>query len=230
MNRIGGNQGRIFLGILIIIIGLLFLLANLGKLDIGEIFSTYWPLILIFIGLWHLVAHDFRDTGFGIILIVIGAFFMLVNWNIFGGSVWHYFWPLLIIGAGFWIIFKRGFRHHEGEVPSVKAKDLDSFTIFSGMKRRFDAEEFRGGKATVLFGGIELDFSQAKLAEDKATIELTAVFGGIDIWVPNDWKVVVDSSSLFGGVEDKHRTVPSSEAKATLFVRATALFGGIEIK
>jgi len=230
MNRIGGNQGRIFLGILIIIIGLLFLLANLGKLDIGDIFSTYWPLILIFVGLWHLVAHDFRDTGFGIILIVIGAFFMLVNWNIFGGSVWRYFWPFLIIGAGLWIIFKRGFKHHEGKVPSVKAKDLDAFTIFSGMKRRFDSEEFRGGKATVLFGGIELDFTQAKLAEDKATLELTAVFGGIDIWVPNDWKVVVDSSSLFGGVEDKHRTVPSSEAKATLFVRATALFGGIEIK
>ena len=75
-----------------------------------------------------------------------------------------------------------------------------------------------------------MDFTQAKLAEDKATLELTAVFGGIDIWVPNDWKVVVDSSSLFGGVEDKHRTVPSSETKATLFIRATALFGGIEIK
>jgi len=72
MNRIRDYQGRIFSGLLIIFIGVLFLLGNLGKLDIGEVFSTYWPLILIFVGLWHLIAHEFRSAGFGVILILIG--------------------------------------------------------------------------------------------------------------------------------------------------------------
>ena len=229
MNRIRDYQGRIFSGLLIILIGVLFLLGNLGKLDIGEVFSTYWPLILIFIGIWHLIAHDFR-AGFGIILIMVGGFFMLVNLDIIRGRVWLYFWPLLIIAAGLWIIFRPRIKPIQVKVPEIKEKDLDAFTIFSGIKRRFDSQEFRGGKATVLFGGIDLDFTQAALADNKATVELTAIFGGIEVFVPDDWEVIVDSSSIFGAVEDKRKSVSQAETKATLLIRATAIFGGIEIK
>ncbi len=76
MGRTRDYQGRIFAGLLIILIGVLFLLGNLDKLDFGEVFSTYWPLILIFIGLWHLVAHEFRSWGFGLFLIAVGGFFL----------------------------------------------------------------------------------------------------------------------------------------------------------
>ncbi len=230
MNRTRDYQGRIFSGLLIILIGVLFLLGNLGKLDVGEVFSTYWPLILIFIGLWHLIAHGFRGTGFGAILILIGGFFMLVNLDIITGRIWLYFWPLLIIAAGLWIILKPRFKPCQTKAPEIKEKDLDAFIIFSGIKRLFNTPDFRGGKATALFGGIDLDFTQAGLADNKATIELTAIFGGIEVLVPSDWEVVVDSSSIFGAVEDKHKAVPSAETKATLFIRATAMFGGIEIK
>ncbi len=230
MNRIRDYQGRIFSGLLIILIGVLFLLGNLGRLDIGEVFSTYWPLILVFIGLWHLIAHEFRSAGFGVILLLIGGFFMLVNLDIIRGRIWLYFWPLLIIAAGLWIIFKPRFKLFKERAPEIKEKDLDVFIIFSGIKRRFNTPEFRGGKATALFGGIDLDFTQAGLADNKASIELTAIFGGIEVLVPSDWEVVVDSSSIFGGVEDKHKAVPTAETKATLFIRATAMFGGIEIK
>ena len=230
MNRIRDYQGRMFAGLLIILIGVLFLLGNLGRLDIGDVFSTYWPLIIIFIGIWHLIGHEFRSAGFGAILILIGGFFMLVNLDIIRGRVWLYFWPLLIIAAGLWIIFKPRFRLFKEKAPEIKEKDLDAFIIFSGIKRRFNTPEFRGGKATALFGGIDLDFAEASLADNKATIELTAIFGGIEVFVPRDWEVVVDSSSIFGAVEDKHKSAPPAETKATLFIRATVMFGGIEIK
>jgi predicted membrane protein len=230
MDKIRDYQGRIFSGLLIILIGVLFLLGNLGKLDIGEVFSTYWPLILVFIGLWHLIVHEFRRAGFGVILLLIGGFFLLVNLDIITGRIWIYFWPLLIIAAGLWLIFKPRFKLFQEKAPEIKEKDLDAFIIFSGIKRRFNTPEFRGGKATALFGGVDLDFTQAGLADNKASIELTAIFGGIEVLVPNDWEVVVDSSSIFGGVEDKRKAAPPAETKATLFVRATAIFGGIEIK
>jgi len=66
MGRVRDYQGRIFAGLLIILIGVLFLLGNLGKLDFWDMFSTYWPVILIFIGLWHLVVHESRTWGFGL--------------------------------------------------------------------------------------------------------------------------------------------------------------------
>jgi predicted membrane protein len=79
-------------------------------------------------------------------------------------------------------------------------------------------------------GGLELDLTQAKLRDNQATIELTAILGGIDVFVPREWKVIVDSSAMLGGVDDKHKTTPSATVQATLYVKATAILGGIDIK
>ena len=48
-------QGRIFAGLVIIAIGVIFLLANMDKLDFGDFISTYWPMILVLIGVSHLL-------------------------------------------------------------------------------------------------------------------------------------------------------------------------------
>lgn len=223
-------QGRIFAGILIIVIGALFLLGNLGKVDVGDLISDYWPLILIIVGLWHLLAHNFRQVGTGLILIVLGAAFMLIKWGILGVDFWKFFWPSLIIAVGLWILLRPRFRGYSGEIPEIKANDLDAFVIFAGINRRIESKEFRGGKATALFGGIDLDFYHAKLAGNQATVDLTAMFGGIEVRVPRNWKVVVDSHAILGGVEDKHRAEPGNQIEATLFIKATAIFGGVEIK
>lgn len=221
--------GRIFAGLMIILIGVLFLLANIGKLDIGDLFATYWPLILVFFGLWHLISDGFRQ-GFGLLLLLIGLFFLLLNLDVISGRIWVYFWPLLIIAAGLWLIFKPRIKGFRGKAPKIKDDDLSAFVMFSGAKRLFESQEFRGGKATAIFGGIELDFTRAKLAGNEATVELTALFGGIDLRIPREWKVIIDSSALLGGVGDKHRPVPSEEIKGTLFIKATTIFGGIDIK
>ncbi len=223
-------QGRIFAGILIIVIGALFLLGNLGKVDVGDLISDYWPLILIAIGLWHLLAHNFRQVGTGLILIIIGGVFMLIEWGILGVSFWKLFWPVLIIAVGLWILLKPRFKGYTGKVPEIKEDDLDAFVIFAGINRRLESKEFRGGKATALFGGIELDFYNAKLAGNQATVDLTAMFGGIEIRVPRNWKVVVDSHAILGGVDDKHRAESPDQIETTLFIKATAILGGIEIK
>lgn len=230
MNGFKDYQGRIFTGLLIIAVGIIFLLSSLDKLDVGDVFSTYWPLILIFMGLWNLLANNFRNAGFGIILILVGTFFMLLKWDILGANIWRYFWPLLIIAVGLWILFKPRFIGFKGKVPKIADDDLGAFIMFSGINRRIESKEFRGGKATAMFGGIELDMTQTQLAGNQATIELTAIFGGVEIWVPREWKVVVDSNAIFGSVDDKHRSIPEQEAKTTLFIKATAIFGGVEIK
>lgn len=223
-------QGRIFAGLVIIAIGVIFLLANMDKLDFGDFISTYWPMILVLIGVSHLLTNGFRNAGFALFMIAIGAFFQLNNWGVLGDRVWTYFWPSLIIAAGLWIIFKPKARDFGRNAPEIKDDDLGAFVIFSGLKRRFESEKFRGGKATAIFGGLELDLTQVKLKDNQATVELTAILGGIDLFVPREWKVVVDSSAILGGVDDKHRPAPAVTAQATLYVKATAILGGVDIK
>ena len=57
----------------------------------------------------------------------------------------------------------------------------------------------------------------------------SAIFGGIDIFVPGDVNVKITSNSIFGGVSNK--TVGyRNEAAPTLYIRATCLFGGVDVK
>lgn len=45
------DSGKYTWGIILIIIGLLFLLENLGFLDFSDVISRYWPVLLILLGL-----------------------------------------------------------------------------------------------------------------------------------------------------------------------------------
>ncbi len=230
MSQRRNYQGRIFAGLVIIAIGVIFLLANMDRLDFGDFISTYWPMILILIGISHLLTSSFRNAGVALFLIAIGVFFQLNNWGVLGGRVWTYFWPLLIIAAGVWIIFKPKPKGFGENAPEIQDDDLGAFVLFSGLKRRFESDKFRGGKATAIMGGLELDLTQAKLKDNQATIELTAILGGIDLFVPRDWKVIVDSSAILGAVDQKHKTSPATTIQMTLYVKATAILGGIDIK
>jgi len=221
------SQGRIFWGFLLIIIGFLFLVGRWGHADVGDIFANWWPLILIAIGLWILITQNATS---GVVLIVIGGFFLLARLHVFEHHLWYYFWPVLLIAVGLWLIARPTFRHAGGKIPEIKEDDLNASVIFSGLNRRIESKNFRGGKATALFGGMELDFRNAGLASNQASVELTAIFGSITLKVPKEWQVVIEGTPILGGIDDKHRSVPAAEAKATFYVKATAIFGGIEIK
>jgi predicted membrane protein len=222
------DKGALFSGLLIILVGLLFLIGVLGEDGLGDIFSTYWPLFLIFIGLWILITHNFRSF-FGLLLAAIGCLFLLINLEVLGHKIWYYLWPVLIILFGLWVIFRPRFRSRE-KIPEIKGHDLDVSGVFSGLKRVIDSKEFRGGKASAIFGGLELDFTESGLAENEATVDVTAAFGGIEIRVPAEWKIIVDSNPIFGAIEDKRKTFPQAEDAPKLYIRGIVIFGGIEIK
>lgn len=224
-------QSRIFWGLVLVIIGALFLADRMGGLDFGTMIHTYWPVIFIVLGLSILIGSGFRRPGVGVFFIVFGVVFLLSQLDILEYDVWQYVWPAGIILCGLWLIFRPVFRHRNAEkFPDIKENDFDLTCVFSGMKRRIESQNFKGGQATAVMGGLELDFTAAGLEGGKATIDATAILGGVDIRVPSNWRVVVDGTPILGGIDDKHRNVPDAEAKATLFVKATAILGGVTIK
>ena len=81
---------------------------------------------------------------------------------------------------------------------------------------------------SAVFGGIKCDLTKAVIESD-IVINASSIFGGIDIIVPDNVKVKVKSSSIFGGVSDKKRHSENAEAN-TIYINATCLFGGVDIK
>ena len=224
------TQGRIFWGLLLIVLGLLFLFDQMGKLDFGDLVGRYWPVVFILIGVSILLSNNFQNVGSGIFFILFGAFFLLIRMRIFDHSLWHYAWPLAIIGVGVWILFRPAFHPDKKKIPEMTADDLAISQVLSGTSRKIESQNFKGGKAEVVLGSAELDFSAAKLAGGQATLHLSVVLGNIELTVPREWQVVLEGNPVLGSIESHKKTVPDAEKTGTLFIKGSAVMGSIEVK
>ena len=102
--------------------------------------------------------------------------------------------------------------------------------VFSGKEIRFRQEGFFGATLSAVFGGIDLDLRDAVFT-GNTQIEAIAIFGAVDIKAPDNVRVVVNGTPVFGGLENHVRSNPNLPGDAyTLYVHATCIFGGIEIK
>ncbi len=171
------------------------------------------------------------NSGSGGVLIIIGAVFLsatlgIVNW----GRIWR-FWPVLLILAGLQIIYQS--RGKSGLFTRANRTSDDNYfsfsAIFAGNSHKITSQELRGGDSLALFGGVDIDLTTARPIADKCTLSLTALFGGIDLVVPDNWELVVSGTPIFGSVENKIRRRESSEDKQTVYINTSVLFGSVEI-
>jgi predicted membrane protein len=224
-----GSQGRIFWGIIFIVIGILFLLDQIGELDVGHLFNRYWPAIFIIIGISIIVSNEFKATGPGVFFILFGAFFLLMRLRIFDQPAWHFVWPILIIALGLLILFKPG-RTDKKKIPELTADELRISQVFSSTVRRIEAPNFKGGTAEVVLGSAEIDLSGAGLEGGQAVLALSAVLGSIEVRVRPEWQVVIDGTPVLGSIEQKKKQPSDAEKKGTLHVNASVVLGSIQIK
>jgi predicted membrane protein len=218
-------------GALIVAAGVALLLDHMGFIVIGSLFR-FWPMILIFFGVGHLFTPSNR--AWGGILIVVGAVFQLNNLGI-THLRFADMWPLAIIAVGLMLMWG-ALKPPIVVKGSVDAADvLEAVAIFGGTERRIKSQTFKGGRVTSIFGGVELDFRDANIDGDEATLDINCIFGGVEIRVPDTWNVHSRSIPVLGGYSDK--TGPSSSApqdpsgpkRKTLIVTGTVIFGGVEI-
>jgi len=228
------------LGIIIILTGLALLLFNNGYIPFYfRHIIISWPMLLVAIGVVSLIGTENRVPG--IILIVIGSFFLFPRVFDLDINFAHLFWPLILICLGILILFRRfphprDWRHRMGTSPQNAAAVSDQGLIFedhifSGTEKRIINKEFKGGRVNVIFGGIKLDLTQASLSEGTNILEVNVIFGGATIIVPCEWKIQLKNTSVFGGFSDKRFCIKeAADPSRVLIIRASAVFGGGEIK
>ncbi|PKM52027.1 MAG: hypothetical protein CVV02_03290 [Firmicutes bacterium HGW-Firmicutes-7] len=216
---------RIFLGIIIILVGLAILLNTLGILD-ENLLKTYWPLLLVFFGFYSLLDRSTRNS-LGIIAILLGIFYQLktLGWFFTGVNIWELLWPTLIIVIGLWFVFPK-------TKQSFNLNTLNNTVIFSGANIINTSQDFRGGEVTAIFGGIDIDLRNSIILTDEpVVIDAFTAFGGITFKVPDDWRVEMKGLPLLGGWDNKRspNKVLSPSAKVVT-IKCFIICGGIEIK
>lgn len=221
-------DARKLFGVIIIVFGILLLLnsAGIADVNIGYLFSNFWPMILILMGTFVLLANPASKVG-GIITLTIGVVFQLKNLGYFDIFQYISFWPVLLILIGLWIVFGRG--------PKWDTDSNDSFSalgLFSGSSVRSVSRQFQGGNATAIFGGVEIDLSEAQITSEQkeARVEVFVAFGGIEIVVPQGWNVIIKGIPLFGGWENKTLSKGNDQDAPTLKLNCLVMFGGLEVK
>ena len=219
-------------GVLITALGVILLLDRIGTLDAREILR-FWPAILVAIGLLKLVSPGGGlGRTFGALLATLGAVLLLDE---LGWAHIHFndLWPLALIAVGVLLLWRAIEGQTAGALPpSSSLSCLREFVIFGGIERRISAQDFEGGEVMVLFGGCEVDLTKAGMKGDQAIIAANAIFGGVELRVPEDWTVTIRGAGVFGGYSDetRHPTPVAGAARKELIVRGGAVFGGVEVK
>lgn len=117
-------------------------------------------------------------------------------------------------------------------LPAYGDEDSDVFAAVAAMDgaeivNRSDS--FRAGSGTAVMGGMTVDLTEASF-DRSATLELTAVAGGIEVTVPANWRVEMTSTSFAGGTENLTDPDRAADDAPLLVVDARAYFGGIAIR
>ena len=225
MNKIS----NLLWGFVFIIIGVIFGLNALEITDINIFFDGWWTLFIIvpcFIGLFKK-----EDKSSNLIGIIIGLCLLLGCQDIIEFAIiWKLMIPAILVMIGLSFIFKDTLNSKVNkEIKKLNKNETKEYcACFSGQKIDFTKEEFTGCSLSAVFGGIECDLKKSIIKEDTV-INASSIFGGITIYVPEDINVKISSTSIFGGVSDKRKN-KTTDAKNTIYINVTSMFGGVEIK
>jgi cell wall-active antibiotic response 4TMS protein YvqF len=219
---------QLIVGLLVTAAGVLFTLDNFGLAD-ARAYFRYWPAALIAIGVVKLLQS--RPGGGrlgGGLFIVAGTWLQLQSLGFIDVSVWQ-LWPLLLVLFGVSLVWQgmRGRGCRDGRMTDA-ASTVSGVAVLGGITRGNNSRTFQGGNLTAIMGGCDIDLRQAAI-EGDAVLEVFAMWGGIEIRVPDDWTVMGRVTPILGGFEDKTRP-PQGAGAHRLIVRGLAIMGGIEVK
>jgi len=244
------GRGHIWAGFFLLIIGA-FLLMRAGGVFLPDWLFT-WPVLLIAIGIFIGLKHQFRHGGW-IIPILIGSIF-LIDRELTTVNLRPFIAPIIIISIGLFFILRPKFRRSKNigrereAVPfgervmeesgfenneerfNDKRDLLDAISVFGGVKKNIMTKNFKGGDIVNFMGGSEINLTQADF-NGTIKIDTTNVFGGTKLIVPSNWDIQSEVVAVFGGVDDKRQLTGNPvDPNKLIIIEGFCLFGGIEIR
>jgi predicted membrane protein len=208
--------------IIMIIIGVAFLLDDivpgLNRHDV------VWPVMIIGFGLWMILKRNNKWNK--------------DDWKSYGNGKWN--WHDQPTAPADPVVDYTTTGSSSTTPPASEpstagfrptADDyLDAVSVFGGVKKTILSKNFKGGEIVNVFGGAELDFTQANI-NGQVVIDITQIFGGTKIVVPPHWRVVPDLAAIFASVDDKRiRTTAPADSDKILILKGVSIFAGVDIR
>lgn len=114
-------------------------------------------------------------------------------------------------------------------VPAGEGSGPDSIVAFFGaVERRGHWRVREQISITAIFGGVELDFSEAEFEGRDIEISVLCLFGGVEMRVAKGTSVVNETNAFLGGTDTK--VSPPQAGAPRLHITGTTVFGGVEVR
>lgn len=222
---------NILWGILLVAVGVILGLNACGITRIDLFFDGWWTLFILVpcaIGLFT----EPGKTGH-LIGLAIGTLLLLMCQDILEFDLlWKLLIPVVLVLIGLRLIFKDVFNRKAQQVMRKwnerGAAPKEYAATFSGQNLDFTGVAFEGAELTAVFGGVKCDLRGAIITED-VVLNVCSVFGGVEVYMPENVNVKLGTTCIFGGVSDK-RAVKNTNNAVTVYVNGNCIFGGAEIK
>ena len=133
-----------------------------------------------------------------------------------------------------WMKMHQGQPGMNFESEQQQAESVDGFlraeNVWGAARHVVLDELFKGAVIRTSFGGTTIDLRHTHIAPGETYIDLDCSWGGVEIYVPSDWKVVFKCNAFFGGCDDKRWQNGNINKESVLVIRGTLSFGGLEVK
>ncbi len=220
----------VILGLIIIACGVFYGGQALGYWAGYKVtFDGWWTLFIIvpcILSIFTSGINIFNSLGTG-----IGVLILLSEQHIFENDLgYKLIIPFVLVVFGLSILLKRPIRLNKEGNSGVFAgsKGENFFAVLGGNSPQFNGVDFRGANVYAIFGSVEMKLQNAIIRRD-CVINTYSVFGGAEISLPKNVKVIVNSTPIFGGVDNQFVS-EANENPPTVLIRAFTVFGGTEIK
>jgi predicted membrane protein len=235
------KSGKYVTALTLVAAGVIMLGHNMGYVS-DFVFHTLisWRMLLVVIGVFFLLKRNLIP---GLVFLAIGAYFMLPHILGIDGALTRNYWPVFLILFGLLVLFHRhtgrgwhGRRkpdfHHPQAVLSGGVKDgfVTAEVRFGSSKHIVLDPVFRGADIDVSFGTAILDLRSTTLEAPETYVDVDCSFGGVEIYIPSHWNVVMLADNTFSGCEDKRHLSREIAFEHKLVIRGDITFSGLQIK
>ena len=214
-------------GIVLIILGALFLAENLDIISIDVAIRDYWPVLLVLWGVWVLTRSDGPSRRAARRKDVLA-----------GPASSPASAPLPPQGSP-----SGAANSVFGDLRERSTAEATAFTtVFGDLDIRVESPAFRRSSLSTVFGDCSFDLSRSTLADGEQLVKVSGVFGDAVIALPPGTAHALAAHTLFGGIDagGEHRDgisssltyrSPNYEATSTkVRVEVSAVFGDIRVR
>ena len=215
---------RLLIGLAILTLGFVLLLDNMDLWDASDGLRIWMSGLLVALGV--MIWKQLRLVGVGLIFLGVWSglseLFDAVSWDE------DLFWPLIFVFFGANMVYDAVTGRRRGSGPLETESRFFTVAFWSGVGRKVSSSDFKSGEAVAVMGACTVDLRSSFITEGEAEIFVFAMWGGVEILVPEDWSVVNKGFAIMGGFDDASQP-PRGGSKQRLVVHGAAVMGAAEI-